>query len=202
MPNLPLTDALRDEYSNLFATATIPPAHGLTVAALADRLFANRPRYTAVADPLAMPWYVVGVIHNMESGQSFACHLHNGDPLIARTVHVPAGRPPTGAPPFTWEASATDALSQRGLQGQADWSLPAMLYRIEGYNGFGYRLHHPGVLTPYLWSFTSHYTAGKYVADGSFSATAVSAQCGAAALLRRLADQAMITLADQPAPVA
>ena len=41
--------------------------------------------------------------------------------------------------------------------------------------------------SPYLWSFSNHYARGKYVADGHFSATAVSQQCGAALLLKRLA---------------
>jgi lysozyme family protein len=43
---------------------------------------------------------------------------------------------------------------------------------------------HPEVLTPYLWSFTNHYTKGKFVADGKFDANAVSKQCGAAAILK------------------
>ena len=73
-----------------------------------------------------------------------------------------------------------------------DWSLPATLFRLEAYNGFGYRTGHPEVLSPYLWSFSSHYTRGKFVADGSFSVTAVSKQCGAAVLLRRMAETGAI----------
>jgi lysozyme family protein len=52
-----------------------------------------------------------------------------------------------------------------GLDHWQDWSLAGLLYRLEAYNGFGYRKHHPEVLTPYLWSFSST-TAGKYVQDG------------------------------------
>jgi lysozyme family protein len=48
----------------------------------------------AVAGEVGIPWYVVAVIHNMEAGQNLRTHLHNGDSLTARTVHVPAGRPP------------------------------------------------------------------------------------------------------------
>src|SRR5207344_1050510 len=59
----------------------------------------------------------------------------------------------------------------------------------ESYNGMGYRRFHPEVKTPYLWSFTHHYTRGKYVADGTWSPTTVSKQVGAAALLRRLAER-------------
>ena len=67
-----------------------------------------------------------------------------------------------------------------------------MLYQLEAYNGFGYRTRHPEVLTPYLWSFSNHYTSGKYVADGTWSPTAKSKQCGAAVILRRLAEMGVI----------
>jgi hypothetical protein len=132
----------------------------------------------------------------------FTGHLHNGDPLTAQTVQVPAGRPRTGGPPFTWEASAADALASHRLGPQTDWSLPGTLFQLERYNGWGYRRSHPEVLSPYLWSFSEHYRAGKYVADGSFSPTAVSGQCGAAVLLRRLAEHGHIDFRDQPRPPA
>ncbi len=75
-----------------------------------------------------------------------------------------------------------------------------MLYQLEGYNGWGYRLHHPHVLTPYLWSYSNHYTSDKYVADGTWSDTALSKQCGAAVLLRRMAELHQIEFPDQPRP--
>ena len=108
------------------------------------------------------------------------------------------GGPKTGQPPFTWEASASDALRYQGFDKWKDWSIPGTLYKLEGYNGFGYRDHHPDVPSPYLWSFSTHYSAGKYVADGKWSQTAVSAQCGVAVLLRRLAEKNLIKLGDVP----
>jgi hypothetical protein len=111
---------------------------------------------------------------------------------------VPAGRPPTGNPPFTWEQSAEDALTMHNLG--ANWTVGGTLYQLERYNGFGYRLYHPQVLSPYLWGFSNHYSAGKYVADGTWSDTAVSNQCGAAVLLRRLAERGFSGFTDQPAP--
>jgi len=59
-------------------------------------------------------------------------------------------------------------------------------FKLEGFNGFGYRTRHPEVLIPYLWSFTNHYQKGKFVADGKFDPNAVSKQCGAAAILKPL----------------
>ena len=194
---LPLTDELRAEYQSLFDTCQIRAESRGEVETLAAKIVHNRARYESVGVPLSIPWYFIGVIHNMESSQRFDRHLHNGDPLTARTVHVPAGRPASGDPPFTWEASATDSLQLEGLDKVTDWSFPALLYRTEKYNGFGYRIHHPEVLSPYLWSGSNHYTKGKFVADGKFDPNAVSKQCGAAVILRRMADQnELLTTAD------
>lgn len=189
-----LSQKLRDEYTGLFASCQITAARRTTVDRAARAVIANQARYRAVGDPLGIPWTVIAAIHNLESSQSFKRHLHNGDPLTARTVQVPAGRPRDGAPPFTWEFSAQDALRYEKFDRISDWSLPAALFHIEGYNGWGYRKHHPEVLSPYLWSFTNQYTSGKYVADGKWSKTAVSEQCGAAALLRRLAELGQLDL--------
>jgi lysozyme family protein len=177
--------ALRDEYLALWSSMAIRPERMASVDARVQRIIANKTRYRSVADPLGVPWYVVGIVHSLEGG-GFSAHLHNGDPLTARTTHVPAGRPTTGNPPFTWEESATDALRSRGWSASTDWSIPGTLYQLEKYNGFGYRPL--GIATPYLWSFSNHYTRGKFTSDGQFNANAVSAQAGGAAILRRLAD--------------
>lgn len=193
-----LTQSLRSEYEQLFASCQLRPERRAPVERLAGKVLGNRARYAAVGDPLGIPWYVVAAIHNLEAGLSFRAHLHNGDPLSARTVHVPRGRPVDGAPPFTWEESARDALRHDGMDGIADWSLAATLFRLEGYNGWGYRKQHPEVLSPYLWSYSSHYERGKYVADGKWRASAVSDQCGAATLLRRLAEMREIDFPPRP----
>jgi lysozyme family protein len=189
MPKVRFTEALRGEYQQLFDACQIRPARAPEVERVVLRLLANKARYAAVGEPLGIPWQLIGVIHSMECSQNFAQHLHNGDPLHARTTHVPAGRPARGEPPFTWEESAADALTMVGLARWGDWSVPGMLYCLEGYNGWGYRLHHPEVKSPYLWSASSQYVSGKYVSDGTWSDTAVSAQCGAASLLRRMAEK-------------
>lgn len=201
MPAVTFTSALAGEYETLFNTCAVRPDRAAAVERIADRLLAQMPRYRAVGEPLGIPWYFIAVVHNMESGQRFDRHLHNGDPLTARTVQVPRGRPASGTPPFQWEESATDALMLRRLERVSSWSLTNTLYQLEAYNGFGYRLQHPHVRSPYLWSYSSHYTSGKYIADGRWSDTAVSQQCGAAVVLRRLAERGEIDFADQPAPV-
>jgi lysozyme family protein len=181
-----LTAGQRRRYELLYESCLCRPNRRATVNNLAKKIRANRARYQKVGRAVGVPWYVVGIIHSLEASCDFTRHLHNGDPLSARTVHVPAGRPQKGKPPFTWEQSATDALRLRGLGAWKDWSVPGTLYQLEGYNGFGYRDHHPTVPSPYLWSFSNHYTRGKYVADGRFSPGAVSQQVGAALLLKQL----------------
>jgi len=200
MANISFTDALRKEYENLFNSCVIRPERVSAVEAIITNLIANRNRYQNVSEMQGIPWSFVAVIHNMEAGLNFTRHLHNGDPLTARTVQVPAGRPKQGNPPFTWEESAADALSLKGLNAQTDWSLSGTMYQLERYNGWGYRQYHPNVLTPYLWGFSNNYTSGKYVADGTWSDTAVSKQCGSAVLLRRMAEMNIIEFTDQPAP--
>ncbi len=83
---------------------------------------------------------------------------------------------------------ALRALGLKKLDASTDWSLAGTLFRLELYNGWGYRSHHPETLSPYLWSFSNHYISGKYVKDGVWSPTATSDQCGAAVLLRRMAE--------------
>ena len=190
MPSL--TPALRGEYQTLFDTCDIRPQRQQAVATLVTQMAQNQARYDVIATATGIPWYVVGVIHNMEASLNFRTHLHNGDPLTQRTVHVPQGRPVSGAPPFTWEDSALDALRLQKLDRVRDWTVPGTLFQLEGYNGFGYRSRHPEVLSPYLWSFSNHYTRGKFVADGTFSPTAVSTQCGAAVLLRRMSETGLV----------
>lgn len=198
MAKVAFTQTLREEYESLFNTCIIRPERQAEVEKAVAGLLSNQPRYQSVSAESGIPWFFIAAVHNMEASQRFNRHLHNGDPLSARTVHVPAGRPKKGKPPFTWEQSAADALAMRGFGAGTDWSLAGTLYQLEGYNGWGYRLYHQHVLSPYLWCYSNHYKSGKYVADGTWSDTAVSRQCGAAVILRRMVEHGVIEFADQP----
>jgi lysozyme family protein len=187
-----LTQGMKKDYSSLWSTCAVRGDRRASADAIVDRIAANKKRYEAAGKPNGVPWYVVGIIHMLEGGGNFSKHLHNGDPLTARTVHVPAGRPKSGKPPFTWEASAADALVSNGLSRWTDWTLPGTLFALERYNGFGYRPI--GIPSPYLWSFSNHYTKGKFTSDGHFSASAVSAQCGAAVILNRMVARGLATI--------
>jgi lysozyme family protein len=113
-----------------------------------------------------------------------------GRPLANPRAHP--GQPPSATNPYTWEESAEDAIRQKGLQTWTDWKLSAVLFKLEAYNGWGYRLYHPKVLSPYLWSYTNHYAKGKYAGDGKWDANLVSAQAGAAAILRVMVDAGQV----------
>ncbi|MGH6781275.1 MAG: hypothetical protein ACREB5_04120 [Sphingomonadaceae bacterium] len=189
--------SLRAEYAKLFGTAQVRPEHAGRVEWHMKAIEKFRPRYEAVSRDTAVPWHFIGVIHCLESSFNFRAHLHNGDfPLTARTRQVPKGRPSIWLPPDDWESSAKDALRLLGFVNETDWSLEKTLYRLERYNGFGYRKRR--VATPYLWSFSNHYESGKYVSDGSWSPTSKSQQCGAAMMLKVLTDTSKITF--PPAP--
>jgi lysozyme family protein len=141
----------------------------------------------------AVPWYFIACVHYLECSFSFKKHLHNGDPLTGYTVHVPVHRPKVGhAPPFTFEESAVDAIKLMKYDQVTNWSLPFILQKLEGYNGFGY--NKKGVHTPYLWSYSNHYSKGKYVKDGVFDASAVSQQLGAAVILKRMEQRGLISI--------
>lgn len=185
---MPTFDELQDEYATLWASMEIRAAAMPALSATARDIIAARARYEAIESATGVPWFVVGTIHAMEAGLRFDRHLHNGDSLARCTVQVPAGRPPNGKGPFTFEESACDALLMKRLDAVPAWTVPRIAYELERYNGWGYRLYHPEVASPYLWSGTTHYSRGKYVADGKWSATAVSGQSGAMALLKRIAE--------------
>ncbi len=188
--------SLSSEYAKMFATLTVRPEHSETANWYTSMITKSRPRYEGVSNDTGVPWHFIAVVHALESSCNFRAHLHNGDfPLTSRTRQVPSHRPTIWLPPADWESSARDALKLLGFTGQKDWSLERTLYRLEAYNGLGYRPY--GVATPYLWSFSNHYDRGKYVGDGKWSATARSQQCGAAVMMKLLHDAGQVDLLDK-----
>jgi lysozyme family protein len=185
----------RDGYLQLFDTCVVRPERKGTVDWYVDKLASPKYReaYEKLEDVVCVPWYFIGVIHALETSFNFSAHLHNGDPLDRKTTHVPAGRPPVWNPPSDWQSSAKDALTFEKYTDHTDWNLAKVLFRLEGYNGFRSRELH-GINTPYLWSFSNHYTSGKFVADNEWSPSAVSQQCGSAVMIKELLNRKLITL--------
>lgn len=192
----PTFDECRAEYAALWHDCELRDERRRTVESTAKKIIANRPRYEFVSKATGVPWFVIGLIHQMECELSFKKHLHNGNPMFSkdgrpiRTTDESKNRPavwpaPQGVDP--WNHSAIDALTMPGKEFDkiTDWSIERIAYCLELYNGFGYRLYR-GINSPYLWSYTNHYTSGKYVADKVWSKTAVSGQSGALAILKAM----------------
>ncbi|MFM6088423.1 MAG: peptidoglycan-binding protein [Dolichospermum sp.] len=195
-----LNAALRTEYEQLYKNCQIKPDKLSQVDTIVNRLMDNRSSYTKVERLTGVPWFIVAVIHQLESNGNFNTHLHNGEPLSRKTTLVPKNRPP-GNPPFTWPGSAIDALTFDGLNNWTDWSIAGSCFKLELYNGLGYRKFHPEVKSPYLWSFSNHYVKGKYtekIVNGKpesfFDKNLVSQQCGSVVLLKRMEEKGFISL--------
>lgn len=183
---------LEAEYAAFFATMALREQHRESAEWHRTMMLQSRSRYEVVARRTGVPWHFIAAVHGLEASFNFRAHFHNGDfPLTSRTRQVPAGRPSVWLPPSDWESSTADAMRLLGFAGASDWSLPRTLYRLEAFNGFGYR--RLGRASPYLWSFSSLYERGKFVADGRFEAGARSQQCGTAVMLKLLADAGEIS---------
>lgn len=185
----------RASYVELFDSCVVRPDRVTQVEWYVSKIASAKYRaeYEKLEDDICVPWYVIGVMHALEGSFNFDTHLHNGDPLTGRTYHVPAGRPAKGSPPFSWAESAKDALEIKKYTNRTDWHLASTLYRIEAYNGFRSRELH-NINSPYLWSFSNHYTKGKFVEDNVWDGSAVSNQCGAAVILKVLTDRKLIQM--------
>jgi len=194
-------ESLKRGYGNLWRKAVIKPEWQSRIDRAVAKIAAGRAQYEAVEALTGVPWRFIGALHMMESGCDFRTHLHNGDPLTARTRQAPPGRPaaaPANGRTYTWQESAIDALRLKGLHLVDSWTIERILYEAERYNGWGYMLHK--IMSAYVWSGTNLYTRGKYTRDGHLDFNAVSLQAGIATLMKGLME--MQTLQDFLKPFA
>lgn len=164
----------------LWASAEVRVSRLAEVKAVANRIAANRSRYEAIEAKTGVPWYCIGAIHNKECSMDFKGYLGNGERIIGtgrKSTLVPAGRGPFSS----FEAGAIDAL---GNQKGRDWSLGAMLYWLEGYNGYGYRKH--GIPSPYLFAATTAYEKGGFPRDHVYDPEHVVRNPGCVAVFKML----------------
>jgi hypothetical protein len=84
---------------------------------------------------------------------------------------------------WTWRSpSMASGTYQVGRGVNNEWPRSkhgvAVVYTFSGLDNFR--------ISPYLWSFSNNYIKGKDITDGSWSDSAISNQCGAAILFKRL----------------
>ncbi|MGY4507984.1 hypothetical protein [Bradyrhizobium sp. USDA 3650] len=196
VPSLPAvaprfdSKAIQSEAEQLFDQAIIDPQRMSDVDKMVGRIQANKERYQAIETKTSVPWYVVALLHG-DVNFDFSRHL-NGDPLSARTVNVPKGHPSQGDPPFPWEDSTIDLLTLVGWQG-IDWSgVGTVLFRLETYNGLGYRNHN--ARSPYIWGCTNLYVSGKFGRDATYDPNLKDTRCGVGAALKVLTQRRIVEL--------
>lgn len=187
MTTAPTYQQVRAEFTERWGKFVTLPSRKTAIAIAGNKIAAYKDRYKLIEKTTGIPWYFVGIIHYREADCNFHCHLHNGDPLTARTTHVPPGRPLGGTAPFRFEESAIDALTMapHNLDKVSAWTIERQLYEWERYNGEGYRLYHH-TTSAYLWGDTDQHELGKYTSDGHYEPGAPEVQVGCAALLRYL----------------
>ncbi|TAV98442.1 hypothetical protein ELI24_08610 [Rhizobium ruizarguesonis] len=183
---------MREYYTNLANSVELDPVRASELRKISEKIIASKQYYSDVAKISGIPWYVVGSLHYREASLNFMGHLHNGDPLLMKTVHVPADRPQIAPwPPRRsslrqiWQISAVDALGELRAK-TSKWTIERTCWALEGYNGYGCFDH--GINTPYLWNYTNKYSGGGYASDGHYSESYKSKQAGLYSLLLALSE--------------
>jgi lysozyme family protein/peptidoglycan hydrolase-like protein with peptidoglycan-binding domain len=181
---------LKDGYERNWAHLQIRPSRLEEARREASRLLQGKATYQQIEARSGAKWYFLGLCHYRESHFDFDTYLGNGQSLGRVTTIVPKGRGPfTG--PNAFADGAIDALRIDHLLGATDWSIARILFRLEGFNGFGY--HGKGVNSPYLYGGSNLYgppeaRGGKFVRDHVFDANVVDTQLGTAVILKALLD--------------
>lgn len=175
-------------YEDNWKNMQIRPGSAAEANKEAAKLLKNKSVYQQIEKITGVFWPFIGLAHDRESGFDLNTYLGNGQPLNRVTTIVPKGRGPFLGP-NAFVDGAVDALRLEGFVGSTDWSIARTLFRLEGFNGFGY--HSRGVNSPYLWSGSTAYgppeqRAGKFVADGVFDPNKVDPQLGVAVVLKEL----------------
>jgi len=183
-----LFDEYKEGYERNWEKLEIRSNRASVVKKEAKRILDGKPIYTQIESRTGVPWWFVGLCHYRESSLNFGTYLGNGQPLGQRTTIVPKGRGPfTG--PNAFVDGALDALRLEGFVGAGDWGIARTLFRLEGFNGYGY--HGKGVNSPYLYGGSTLYgppeaRGGKYVRDHVFDPNFVDTQLGTAVILKAL----------------
>jgi lysozyme family protein/peptidoglycan hydrolase-like protein with peptidoglycan-binding domain len=189
---------IKAEYERNWSNMRIRPARAEVANETARKALRGKDIYEQIEERTGVKWYFIALLHSRESDFDFDTYLGNGQSLHRVTTIVPRGRGPFAS----FVDGAVDALRLEGFIDARDWGIAKILFRLEKFNGFGYRSR--AVNSPYLWGGSNIYgppeqRAGKFVSDGVFDPNKVDPQLGAAVILQAMmALDPSITLDDAP----
>lgn len=178
-------DSLKSEYERNWANLEIRPARLEDANAVARKAIKGKATYQQVERLTDVPWHFIALCHYRESNFDFDTYLGNGESLHRVTSIVPKGRGPFAS----FVDGAVDALRIENYVGAKDWGVARTLFRLEGFNGFGY--HAKDCNSPYLYGGSTLYgppeaRAGKFVRDHVFDPSHVDSQLGTAVILHAM----------------
>ncbi|MDJ0625381.1 MAG: hypothetical protein QNJ31_03335 [Candidatus Caenarcaniphilales bacterium] len=167
-------------HANLISKASLSllPEHKDQIKEFQSIYRENQSLYREVEQKTQIPSVLIAALHFRESKGNFRTYLHQGDPLGRAPVNHP-----TNIPTFhNWTDSAIHALGMKkstqnklGINASTN-DLSLLAEYAETYNGKGYE--NRGLVTPYVYSGTSVYSGGKFVADGKFNSSTIDKQVG------------------------
>lgn len=170
--------SLAPEYAVLLASARIDSDREHELATSTVRVLrlarAHADEWSEVEKKTGVPRLWGMASFERESGSDYSRSPAQGDLWSSVSTHVPRGI----GPYHSWGDACVAAYAIDDLDdvGARDWTWARACYEGELYNGFGPRAH--GRHTGYLWSWTSVYAGGKYVADGEWDPDHRDEQCG------------------------
>ena len=172
-------------YQSLWDHMTIKEGHRSEIRLAIKRIAAYVDLYKEAERYTGVDWRITAILHYMESGCDVRRQILNGEYITRKTKKVPKGYGP-------WEGfaeSCVDAYKRHPFH--KGMTVAEVLYRMERFNGLGYI--RKGIHSPYLWSYSNHYTSGKYIEKkilfkwvSLYKKNLVSRQIGAAILLKEL----------------
>lgn len=189
---------LKSEYERDWANLEIREQRLADANAVARRAINGKATYEQIERLTDVPWHFIALCHYRESNFNFDTYLGNGESLHRVTTLVPKGRGPFAS----FVDGAVDALRIENFVGAKDWGVARTLFRLEGFNGFGY--HGKGCKSPYLYGGSTLYgppeaRAGKFVRDHVFDPSHVDSQLGTAVILHAMMSlDSSITLDGSP----
>ncbi len=174
-------DSLKAEYAGDLAHMVVTRALDVDRAAKKILEPQNIARYVAACEGTEVPPAFVGALDLRESNCDPRLGLGQGDPWSRVSTHVPRGFGPFKS----WAAAAGFYIHYDHLDDNSSgWSIEYACWKGEAWNGFGPRVR--GRATGYLWSGTSIYLGGKFVADGKWDPNVKDAQLGIVPVIQRI----------------